>query len=57
MPRLLAVDYTGRVIVISGFHHYERMAMALSEASGRMSITALSKPFRIADLRRALTGQ
>lgn len=53
---LADVDYTGRLIIMSGYADYHRMAEALAEASGRMEIASLRKPFRIAELQAALRG-
>lgn len=53
---LTDVDYTGRLIIMSGYADYHRMAEALAEASGRMEIASLRKPFRIAQLQAALRG-
>jgi two-component system response regulator TrcR len=54
---LTDVDYTGRVIIMSGYADYQRMAEAMGDANGRMSITSLAKPFRIAELQAALRGE
>src|SRR5215475_11679265 len=48
---LTDVDYTGRLIIMSGFADYQRMAEALGDAGGRMPIVSLVKPFRIAELK------
>jgi DNA-binding NtrC family response regulator len=54
---LTDVDYAGRLIIMSGFADYQRMAEALVEANERMPITSLAKPFRIAELKAALSGE
>src|SRR5262245_19031113 len=42
---LTDVDYAGRLVIMSGHSDYQRMAEALGDASGRMPISSLSKPF------------
>src|SRR5262245_58324708 len=54
---LTDVDYTGRLVIMSGYADYQRMAEALGEANGRMPVTSLAKPFRIAELKAALQGE
>ena len=54
---LTDIDYTGRLIIMSGYADYQRMAGALADANGRMAITSLPKPFRIAELQAALRGE
>jgi len=54
---LTDVGYTGRLIIMSGFADYQRMAEAIGGAGGRMAITSLAKPFRIAELKAALQGE
>jgi two-component system response regulator TrcR len=54
---LTDVDYTGRVITMSGYADYQRMAEALGDANGRMPIMSMAKPFRIAELQAALRGE
>jgi len=54
---LTDVDYTGRLIIMSGYADYHRMSEALAEANGRMQIASLRKPFRIAELQAALRGE
>ena len=53
---LTDIDYTGRLIIMSGYADYQRMARALADAEGRMTIASLRKPFRIAQLQTALRG-
>jgi len=54
---LTDVGYTGRLVIISGYADYKRMAEALSDAGGRMPVMSLAKPFRIAELQAALRGE
>jgi DNA-binding NtrC family response regulator len=54
---LTDVDYTGRVIIMSGYADYQRMAEAFGDANARMAITSLPKPFRIAELKAVLQGE
>jgi CheY-like chemotaxis protein len=51
---LVDVDYTGRLVVTSGFSDYQRMGIALATARQRMVVSSLPKPFRFADLRAVL---
>ncbi|NJO35634.1 MAG: response regulator [Rhodospirillales bacterium] len=51
------IDYTGRLIIMSGYGNFDRMAKALAEARGRMVVMSLPKPFRVAELEAALRGQ
>jgi CheY-like chemotaxis protein len=53
---LIDVDYSGRLIIMSGYADYDRMAQMLADAPDRMTVTSLPKPFRIAELRAALRG-
>lgn len=54
---LTDVGYTGRLIIMSGFADHQRMAEAIGGAGGRIAITSLAKPFRIAELKAALQGE
>ncbi|HEX6121031.1 MAG TPA: response regulator [Dongiaceae bacterium] len=54
---LTDVGYAGRLIVMSGYANGDRMGAALSEASSQVDITLLRKPFRIAELKAALSGE
>jgi DNA-binding NtrC family response regulator len=53
---LTDVDYTGRLIIMSGYADYRRLADAMANAKGRMTVTSLTKPFRLEDLRSSLSG-
>lgn len=51
------VEAEARVIIMSGAHPpYAEMAQKLARANGKMEVSILRKPFRVADLRRALAG-
>lgn len=50
------VGFAGRLIVMSGYADGDRLGRALSEAGERMAIVLLRKPFRIAELKAALSG-
>jgi DNA-binding NtrC family response regulator len=50
------VDYTGRLVIMSGFADYQRLAEAMADASQRMVVGSLPKPFRLDELRAALIG-
>jgi DNA-binding NtrC family response regulator len=51
---LCDVNYTGRLIIMSGYADHERMAQVLARANRRMSVSSLPKPFRLAALRSML---
>lgn len=49
---------TARIIVVTGFNpHYARMASELAAAKGLDSITTLTKPVHVADLRAELSRE
>ena len=51
-----SVETGAKIIILSGADpSYAEMAQRLGQAGGCRDITILRKPFRIADLRRALT--
>lgn len=51
---LVAARCTSRIIIVSGFDpNYAKIADILGSVAGLTSITRLSKPVRVADLRRA----
>lgn len=51
------VGCTARVILMSGAEsHYAKMAQQLGKDGSKLSMTCLSKPFAVADLRNALTA-
>jgi DNA-binding response OmpR family regulator len=51
---LVTARCTARIIIVSGFNpSYARMADTIGSVAGLTSITRLSKPVRVADLRRA----
>lgn len=51
------VGCTARVILMSGAAaHYSRMAQRLGQDGSKLCVTCLSKPFAVAELRRALTA-
>jgi two-component system response regulator TrcR len=54
---LTDVGYAGRLIVMSGYADGDRLGRALSGAGDRMAIALLQKPFRIADLKAALSSE
>ncbi|HET6619159.1 MAG TPA: response regulator [Dongiaceae bacterium] len=54
---LTDVGYAGRLIVMSGYADGDRLGRALSDAHERMAIALLRKPFRIAELKAALSGE
>ncbi len=51
---LIDLDYTGHLVVMSGAENYPAMVAAIAKAKGRMTVAALHKPFRMAELRSAL---
>lgn len=52
------IDYRGRLLAISGDGKYLALMMTLAAAKcGGMKAAGLSKPFQIAELQAALTGQ
>jgi CheY-like chemotaxis protein len=52
---LVAVGYTGRLIVVSGYdRRYLRAAQAFGAVSGKIDMRILGKPVKLADLRNAL---
>ena len=52
---LAAQKCTARIIIMSGFNVlYTRAAKVLGEAQGKLHITTLQKPVKLADLRVAL---
>jgi DNA-binding NtrC family response regulator len=53
---LADVDYTGRLIIMSGYANYGRLAAGLANASERMIVASLPKPFRLEDLRATLSA-
>jgi DNA-binding response OmpR family regulator len=51
---LVTAHCTARIIIVSGFNpNYARAADAIGSVAGLTSITRLSKPVRVADLRHA----
>lgn len=54
---LADVGFAGRVVVMSGYADGDRLGRALSEAGEQMAIALLRKPFRIAELKAALSGE
>ena len=48
------VDYSGALIIMSGFDRYERLAQVLAQANSRMFISRLAKPWRIAEIKESL---
>lgn len=52
---LMDVNYTGRVVLMSGDPTYLGLGIHLAEARGRMSIRTLHKPFEADELERALS--
>lgn len=51
------VGCDARVILMSGAaHNYPRMAQRLAADGGRLNVANLSKPFAVADLRKALAA-
>jgi CheY-like chemotaxis protein len=50
------VDYTGRLVVMSGFSDYQGMGVAIADAKHRMVVFSLPKPFRFSELRSALSN-
>lgn len=51
-----AVETNAKIIILSGADpSYSEMAQRLGQAGGCHNVSILRKPFRIADLRRALT--
>ena len=54
---LTDVDYSGRLIVISGYSDYRRMGVAIADARQRMVVSSLSKPFRLSELRAVLSDE
>ena len=54
---LTDVGYAGRLIVMSDYADGDRLARALSGAGNQMAIALLQKPFRIAALKAALSGE
>jgi DNA-binding NtrC family response regulator len=51
---LADVDYPGRLIIVSGYADFDRMAREPADAYGPMKVTSLAKPFWIAQLEAAL---
>jgi CheY-like chemotaxis protein len=51
---MVDVDYTGRLVVMSGNADFERMGRGLADSDRRMVVTSLPKPFRIAELEAVL---
>ncbi|WP_119304837.1 response regulator [Dongia deserti] len=54
MQCLIDLDYTGHVVVMSGAENYPAMVASIAKAKGRMTVAALHKPFRLAELKAAL---
>jgi DNA-binding response OmpR family regulator len=52
---LTDVDYSGRLIIISGYSDYRRMGVAMADARQRMVVSSLPKPFRLSELRAVLS--
>jgi DNA-binding response OmpR family regulator len=50
------VDYSGALIIMSGFDRYERLAHVLAQANSRMFISRLAKPWRIAEMKESLSA-
>lgn len=46
-----------RIVIVSGFNPaYTRAVRSLGEARGKLTLSELQKPVKLADLRAALTG-
>jgi DNA-binding NtrC family response regulator len=54
---LCDVNYRGRLVIMSGYADYDRMGKVLSQAEGRMQVSSLPKPFRLAALKAMLSGE
>jgi DNA-binding NtrC family response regulator len=54
---LCDVGYTGRLIIMSGYADYDRMGKVLARANGRISVSSLAKPFRLAALKALLSSE
>lgn len=52
---LIDVDFTGRIIAMSGDVRYTTMLKAMAEAKSRTVVRTMDKPFRAEDLLSALT--
>ena len=55
---LTKAQYKARVIVATGYNpEYAKMAALMARAEGVLEVTTLAKPARLADLRKALSGE
>ena len=55
---LTKAQYKARVIVATGYNpEYAKMAALMARAEGVLEVSTLAKPARLADLRKALSGE